>query len=374
MDKVKNVLLIECYYYNEKEIQSFMKTIQMGHKIIGKGQPPFIIAEAGINHNGELAKAFEMIKVAKSVGADAMKFQTFKAEEFVSDQTLTYTYQSQGKEVTESMLEMFKRYEFSKDEWSLIKQRCDEEGILFLSTPQNYSDLELLMKIGIPAVKIGSDDFSNLPLLKSYAQTNLPLLLSCGMADLGEVYKALEIVGALDGYPVVLLLCTSQYPTPAEDVNLHKLQTLANAFPMVTLGFSDHTQGSLAASIAVGLGAVVFEKHFTLNNDLPGPDHWFSEDPHSLQKWITDVRTAYAMLGSACVRPTTKEREMRVLARRSVIALKDIKIGEEFTVHNMGLRRPGTGLSPGMFETIVGKQATGDIKGGQLLKWGDFKE
>lgn len=346
----------------------------MGHRLIGKGQPPFIIAEAGVNHNGELEKAFEMIKVAKSVGADAMKFQTFKAEEFVNDPTLTYSYQSQGKEVTESMLGMFKRYEFSKDEWFLIKQKCDAEGILFLSTPQNFSDLNLLLEIGMPAVKIGSDDFTNLPLLKSYARTKLPLLLSCGMADLAEVYQALEIVGAHDGYPVVLLLCTSQYPTPPNDVNLRKLQTLSNSFPMVTLGFSDHTQGSLAASIAVGLGAVVFEKHFTLSHDLPGPDHWFSEDPHSLQKWVTDIRTAYTMLGNTCIRPTAKESEMRVLARRSVVALNDIKKGEVFTAHNLGLRRPGTGLSPGMFEIIVGKKATGDIKDGQLLKWGDFKE
>lgn len=341
-----------------------MKTIQMGHKIIGKDQAPFIIAEVGINHNGELEKAFKMIKVAKSAGADAVKFQTFKAEEFVGDQTLTYTYQSQDKEVTESMLEMFKRYEFSKDEWFLIKQKCDQEDILFLSTPQNQSDLELLLEIGMPVVKIGSDDFSNLPLLKSYAQTKLPLLLSCGMSDLGEVYQALEIVGALDGYPVVLLLCTSQYPTPPEDVNLRKLQTLANAFPMITLGFSDHTQGSLAASVAVGFGAVVFEKHFTLSHDLPGPDHWFSEDPNGLKIWIEAIRNAYRMMGTAVVRPTKLERKNKNEFQRVIVAIREIKKGEIFSEENLAMRRvnAGKGLPPNMIKFLLNKTANRNYK------------
>ena len=151
-----------------------MNTITINNKTIGKGRPPFIIAEAGINHNGELKKAFAMIRAAKKSGVDAIKFQTFKAEEFVGDPALTYTYLSQGVEVTESMLEMFKRYEFSRDEWFAIKEKCDQEDILFLSTPQNYTDLELLLEVGIPVVKVGSDDFTNLPLLKSYAKTKMP--------------------------------------------------------------------------------------------------------------------------------------------------------------------------------------------------------
>jgi len=349
-----------------------MTQIQIGKRLIGSGCPPFIIAEAGINHNGELEKAYGMIKVAKEAGADAIKFQTFKAEEFVGDPDLTYTYKSQGKEVTESMLVMFKRYEFTSDQWFLIKKRCDEENILFLSTPQNQSDLDLLMEIGIPAIKVGSDDFTNLPLLKSYSQTKLPMLLSCGMADLAEIYQALETIGSLDGYPTVLLLCTSQYPTPPEDVNLLKLKTLANAFPMIVLGFSDHTQGPLASSLALALGARVFEKHFTLDHNLPGPDHWFSEDPANLREWVQAIKDAHVMLGDALVRPTLKEKEMRILARRSVTAISEISKGETFDTNNIGLKRPGNGLPPKFFEHLLGLKASRNIRQGESIKWGDF--
>lgn len=330
---------------------------------------PFIIAEAGINHNGELDKAFDMIRLAKLTGADAVKFQTFKAEEFVGDPAMTYTYKSQGKMVTESMLEMFKRCEFSPEEWKAIKQCCDQEGIIFLSTPQNYSDLELLIDLGIPAIKVGSDDFNNLPQLEKYSQTGLPLILSCGMADMAEVYQALDKVGALDGYPVVLLLCTSQYPTPPEDVHLLKIRTLAGAFPMVRLGFSDHTQGPLASSLAVALGARVFEKHFTLDHNLPGPDHWFSEDPNGLKKWVDSIRTAYKMLGSDIIRPTRIEEQHRKEFRRLIVAAKNIKEGEVFDSSNLTMRRvaEGVGIPPALFGMLLGKRAWKNINQGEPI-------
>ena len=160
---------------------------------------PFIVAEAGINHNGELKRAFEMIKIAKESGVDAVKFQTYKTEEICDDKKQMFTYHSQGREVIESMFEVFKRYEFTRDEWIIIKQKCDNEDILFLSTPQNRSDLDLLIELGIPAIKVGSDDFNNLPLLEDYATTKLPMIVSCGMSDLAEVYQALETIGTFDG-------------------------------------------------------------------------------------------------------------------------------------------------------------------------------
>jgi N,N'-diacetyllegionaminate synthase len=350
-----------------------MAQIKIGNRIVGEGQPPLIILESGINHNGEIEKAYEMIRLAKTLGADAVKFQTFKAEEFVSDPTLTFTYKSQGREVTESMLEMFRRYEFSRSEWFSIKKKCDEKGILFLSTPQNRSDLDLLLELGIPAIKVGSDDFSNLPLLRDYATCGLPLLVSCGMADLADVHRALEAVGTLNGHPTVLLLCTSQYPTVPTDVNLRKLRTLGHAFPMAVMGFSDHTQGPLASSLALAMGACVFEKHFTLDHNLPGPDHWFSEDPNGAREWITSIRTANQMMGSALVMPTPAEREMRILARRSIVALKDIQVGEQLNESNIGLRRPGNGLSPALYSEVLQSHATVTIPKGQLLKLGDFK-
>jgi N,N'-diacetyllegionaminate synthase len=349
-----------------------MSKVKIGSQIISAEHAPFIVAEAGINHNGQLDKAFQMILTAKEAGVDAVKFQTFSAEEFVGDPELMFTYQSQGKEVTESMLEMFKRYEFSKDEWKQIKAKCDEEGILFLSTPQNRSDLDLLLEIGIPAIKIGSDDFTNLPLMRDYASTGLPMIVSCGMSDLAEVYQTLQAVGALDGYPTILLLCTSQYPTPPHDVNLLKIKTLRESFPMVPIGFSDHSQGSLASSVSVGMGACFFEKHFTLDHDLPGPDHWFSENPESLKTWVNSIRTAHLMLGNAIVRPTASELAMRTLARRSVVALCDIYAGEELSETNIGLRRPGNGLAPALYNQIVGLKATKPISRGSLVKMGDF--
>jgi len=328
----------------------------------------FIVAEAGINHNGELIKAFEMIEVAKQSGVDAVKFQTFKAEEFCGDKTQMFTYQSQGKKITESMFEMFKRYEFDYDEWLQIKQKCDDENILFLSTPQNRSDLDLLLELELPAIKVGSDDFTNLPLLEDYSTTKLPMIVSCGMSDLAEVYQALDAIGTFEGYPTILLLCTSQYPTPPEDVNLLKLRTLANTFPGLVLGFSDHTKGSLASSLAVGFGAVFFEKHFTLDNNLAGPDHWFSENPESLKDWVDSIHQSYKMMGSALVRPTSKELEMRKLARRSIVILKDTKQGDKLTEENIGLRRAGNGLSPILIKDMLGSFASQDLVEGNLLE------
>ena len=350
-----------------------MPEVKIGDFLIGPDHPPFVVAEAGINHNGELERAIEMVRVAKRAGADAVKFQTFKAEEFVSDPNQMFTYRSQGKEITESMLKMFRRYEFSQDDWFLIKKKCDEEGILFMSTPQNYSDLELLLKIGVPAVKVGSDDFTNLPLLESYAKTGLPMIVSCGMADMADVYQALNIIGTFDGYPTILLLCTSQYPTPPEDVNLLKLRTLRRAFPGIILGFSDHTQGPLASSLTVAMGAVVFEKHFTLDHDLPGPDHWFSANPEELRLWISCVRQAHTMMGNGILRCTSVEVEMKKLARRSVVALKDIKKGDVLSIDNLGLKRPGSGLPTSLYNQIIGMKATRNISRSSILRMGDFK-
>ncbi len=349
-----------------------MPDLVIAGRPIGPDHAAFVIAEAGINHNGCLDKALEMVAVARRAGADAIKFQTFKADEFVGDPGQTYTYRSQGKDVTESMLAMFRRHELPPEAWFAIKAECDRQGVIFMSTPQNRSDLDLLLDVGVPAVKVGSDDFTNLPLLKSYATAGLPLILSCGMADLAEVHRSLDAVGAMAGYPTVLLLCTSQYPTPAKDVNLRKLGTLRAAFPMVPLGLSDHTIGPLASSLAAALGACVFEKHFTLSRDLPGPDHWFSEAPADLGQWVDSIRTAQTMLGCAEVCPTDAERDMRKIARRSVVALRRVVRGEAFTVENIAMRRPGTGLPAEMLEQVLGKIAVRDVGAGQPISMGDL--
>jgi len=349
-----------------------MAQIRLNDRLVGNGCPPFIVAEAGINHNGDLQTAFKMIKVAKEAGVEAIKFQTFKAEEFVVDSKKTYTYKLQGNEVTESMLEMFKRYEFSRDEWYQIKKKCNEVKIMFFSTPQNRTDLNLLLQLGIPAIKVGSDDFTYLPLLKDYSSTGLPMIVSCGMADLEEVRRSLNTIGSLNGYPTILVLTTSQYPTPPEDVNLLKFTTLSMEFPTIPLGFSDHTQGPFASCLAIAFGCVYFEKHFTLDHNMPGPDHWFSEEPTGLKTWSDSIKQSYIMLGDRVVRPTKAEQDARIVFRRSIVSLCDIKKGDLLNSTNLGIRRPGNGLPPKLLEEIMGKKAQRDLPKGSILQSGDF--
>lgn len=342
----------------------------IGERAVGVGAEPFVVAEVGINHNGELERALEMIHVAKLAGCDAVKFQTFKANEFVNDPSQMFTYRSQGKEITESMLAMFRRYELPENAWPVIKAECTKAGIMFFSTPQNRSDLDILLGVGVPAVKVGSDDFTNLPLLKSYAKSGLPLILSTGMSDLAEAHQALEAVGALDGYPVILLVCTSQYPTPPDDANLARITTLRCAFPPVPIGFSDHTRGALASALAVALGAVFLEKHFTLSRELPGPDHWFSEDPSGLTEWVVGIRTAHRMLGNPLVRPTMVERGNKREYQRRLVAARDIAVGELMTEQAITLRRVagGKGLSPGFLEYLLDRPAPRTYRSGDPIE------
>ena len=219
-----------------------MNIIKIGNFSIGINLTPFVVCEAGINHNGKLQKALKMIEVAKKAGANAIKFQTYDANQMIVNKSLKYSYKSQGKKITESMLDMFQRCEFSNDEWFKIKQMCDKQKIMFLSTPQNPSDLDLLLKIGIPAIKIGSDDFTNIHLLKNFIRTKLPLILSCGMATLKEIKTTLTAIGSLKNYPTILMLTTSEYPTPIQNANLLKFKTLSKLYPKLLLGYSDHTQ------------------------------------------------------------------------------------------------------------------------------------
>lgn len=347
------------------------KEFELGGIQVGSGHPPYIIAEVGINHNGDVSIAKKMIKVAAEAGVDAVKFQTFRTEEFLTDRSIPYTYSSQGKEITESMFDMFKRTELSMQEWKEVKRCCDECGVGFLSTPVSVEDLEFLVELGAIAVKVGSDDFNNIPLLREYAKFGLPLLLSCGMANGEEMVQTLKAVGE-EAEDICLLLCTSQYPTRPEDVNALKLTEMARRFPCVVLGFSDHTQGSTAAILACGLGARIFEKHFTLDHDMPGPDHWFSSEPEELANWVSSIRRSYHMLGSSDLEPTASEKEMRDVARRSIVALTPISKGEVFTEDNIGLRRPGIGIPPERFEEVLGRCATRDIEINSMVRFEDI--
>ncbi|MEO8949203.1 MAG: N-acetylneuraminate synthase family protein [Mucilaginibacter sp.] len=347
--------------------------MKIDNYIIKNYGTPFIIAEVGLNHNGSLERAIEMIDVAKKSGVTAIKFQTFKAKEFVSNEEQEITYTSNGIKTTESMLKMFSRYELSESDWSEIKKKCVKENIIFLSTPQNISDLKILLKIGVSVIKVGSDDLTNIPLIREYRKTGLPIILSSGMSNLGEVYNGIDAAGYFDGNDVAVLLCTSQYPTKPENINLNKLHTLRNAFPNLTVGFSDHSQGNLASSLAVTYGAAIFEKHFTLDHNLPGPDHWFSEDPTSLKVWSDSIKIAHKMMGKFEFTPAIEELDIKTEARRSICAIKDIKAGDLFDDSNLALRRPGDGIQPVLFDIVLGKNSKNNIVAGTLLTWEDIQ-
>lgn len=342
------------------------------NKRVGHDSEPFLIAEVGINHNGNIDTALEMIEVAKDAGADAVKFQTFKAEEFCGDVDQQFTYYSGGNQITESMLVMFKRMELSESDWQKIRDHSKKVGIIFFSTPQNYSDLKMLLQLGIPAIKVGSDDLTNLPLISIYAEQGLPLILSSGMADLGEIHRALEVAGWFEGKPIAMLVCTSQYPTPAKDVNIQRVSTLRAAFPGLLVGFSDHTQGNEAAIMATALGAKIFEKHFTLSHDAEGSDHWFSLNPTELRLWVQSIRDAHLMRGTGIVAPSDEEIKMRELARRSIVAISDIQPNETLNESNIGLRRPGSGLAPELFPILLGRSSRLFIARGSTIDWNDL--
>lgn len=339
------------------------RNFYIGSKVFDAFSEPYCVAEVGINHNGSLDAALKMIEIAKDANADAVKFQTFKAEEFCGDPDQEFTYYSRGEQITEKMVSMFKRYELPEDAWRTIKKRCDDIGITFFSSPQNRTDLDFLLSVGVPVIKVGSDDFTNTPLLRSYVETEIPIILSCGMSNLSEVYQALEAVGWFSGYPVALLLCTSEYPTPPVDININRLSTLRDAFPGLLLGFSDHSQGHLAATLAVGMGAKIFEKHFTISNDLEGPDHWFSENPEGLKDWVSAIKTSYKMLGSPHVKPTQNELTNKKEFQRVIVASKEIFKNEKFSQQNLTMRRVsgGDGFSPAMYESLIGKTAWKDF-------------
>jgi len=331
----------------------------------------FIIAEVGVNHNGDIEIAKQMIDEAKKAGADCVKFQTFKGEEFVSDPKQTYTYKSQGEEVTESMLEMFKRYEFNKDEWIELIDYCKKREIVFSSTAQNISDLDFLLSItDLPFIKIGSDDLTNLEQMKNYASREIPIILSAGMAYASEIEDAVRTIRSTGNEQITVLHCVSSYPTEAKEVNLKKINSIQNAFN-VKVGFSDHTIGSAAAVGSVCFGVTVIEKHFTLANDMSGPDHWFSINPTELKQYIDDIRFIEQAIGSAELKPTENELKVKEIARRKIVARVDIKQGDKITKEHIDYMRiddtKHRGIEPKNFIFIENRVANRDIKQSETI-------
>jgi N,N'-diacetyllegionaminate synthase len=333
----------------------------------------FIIAEIGINHNGDIMIAKQMIEKAKEAGANCVKFQTFKAEEFVSDLKQTYTYKSQGKEITESMMKMFKRYEFNKTEWIEIINYCKKKDILFSSTAQNKSDLDFLLSItDLPFLKVGSDDLTNLELLSYYGSKNIPMIISAGMAYAYEIEDAVRSIRSSGNTDITILHCISSYPTEAEDVNLKKIPVIQDTFN-VKVGFSDHTIGSVSAIGAVCFGATIIEKHFTLDNNMVGPDHWFSINTKKLIEYIKDIRFIEHAIGNTELKPTLKELPMREIARRKIVAKNNIEINEEITEYNTEFKRnDNLGIEPKNIKFILKRKLKNKILQGNVITLSDL--
>jgi N,N'-diacetyllegionaminate synthase len=334
----------------------------------------YVIAEVGINHNGDINIAKEMVLAAKKCGANCVKFQTFKAMEFVSDEKQLYTYRSQGIEVTESMMQMFKRYEFTEDQWKEIVHFCKLNEIEFCSTAQNLSDLKFLLTIcDLPFIKVGSDDLTNVQMLKEYAKYGKKMIISAGMAFASEIEDAVEVIRSVGNNDITVLHCVSSYPAESEEVNLKKIPTIKQCFD-VEVGYSDHTIGSAAAIGAVCFGATVIEKHFTLNKEMAGPDHWFASNVEELSQYVMDIRSIEKCIGVSHLFPTKKEMAMRDLARRKIILLSDMKKGEILLKNNIDYKRAiGDGLPPKYFGFIVNRKLKINKYANDTLTINDFE-
>lgn len=349
-----------------------MGCIAIGEKIVGPGQPTFIIAEVGVNHNGNIKIAKEMIDLAQEAGVDAIKFQSFRAEEFVTDsEDVTYTYyegKNKDRQITENMYSMFKRLELPIKWHRELFTYAREKGLLVFSTAQDTFAADLLDELAVPCFKVGSDDLTNLPLIKYLAKKNKPIILSTGMSYISEIQDAVETIFQVGNEKIVLLHCVSNYPTKPENVNLNCMKTMEQLFSL-PVGFSDHTEGSFIPTIAVALGACMIEKHFTLDKDMTGPDHWFSCDPEELKNMVRLIRQTEKSLGSGYKTVFPFEQENHQLARRSVVAKTVISAGSVITAEMLTLKRPGTGIPPKMLELVIGRQARKDIQPNEVILW-----
>ena len=342
--------------------------VKIGNITIGPGSQCFIIAEAGVNHNGDINLAKQLIKKAKECGADCIKFQTFKAEHVASANAPKASYQLKTTDPEESQIKMLKKLELPSESYEELIQFSKEQGIIFLSTPYNLDDVNLLDEMGVQAFKLASMHTVEPNIIKHVAKKGKPLILSTGMATLGEVDEAVKLFRETGNEQLVLLQCTTNYPSRQEDANLLSMRTMRDAFD-VLVGYSDHTQDDTACVVSVALGATVIEKHFTLDKNLLGPDQSTSYEPEEFSRLIEVIRNAEKVLGSARKEPCEIEKINAVGMRRSLVAKNNIPAGTEITENMITCKRPATGLSPKYVDNVVGKKARKDIPADALIQW-----
>lgn len=347
------------------------ENVVIGERRIGSGEPAFIIAEVGVNHNGDMDLARALVDAAAAAGADAVKFQTWKTELVIHRTAPKAEYQKTAAGDSQTQFDMVRKLELGPEQFQELAERCRTRGTIFLSTAFDEESLDLVVGLGVPLLKIPSGEIDNPLLLRAAARTGRPLVLSTGMSDLIEVRTAIDHLRRSGAGAIIVMQCTSNYPAATDDANLRAIPVMADAFDVV-VGYSDHTLGSETAIAARALGASVFEKHVTLDKSLPGPDHQASASMAEFADYVAALRKIEAALGSGVKIPSPREQNVKAVARRSLFLRQSVKAGELIEEKSLIALRPAGGLPPSQLDQIVGRFACRDLKAGEALSWTDL--
>ncbi len=346
------------------------KEIRIASHVIGKNNPAFIVAEVGVNHNGDLGLAKQLVDTAKSVGASAVKFQVFNAKDLVTENAPLASYQKKVV-LGRSHFELLRKLQLSRTDFEFLFDYCHKKKIIFLATPFDSGSADFLQQLGVHAFKISSGDLTNLPLLRQVANFKKPIILSTGMSTLKEVGDAVENIYSAKNRRLILLHCTSNYPTEYRNVNLRAMCSLRKKFS-VSVGYSDHTRGIEVSVAAVAMGACVVERHLTLDRSLPGPDHAASLDPLEFERLVRAIRNIESAMGNGIKKPCRSETEVKNVARKSIVASQNIAKGTVLSEKILAFKRPGTGLSPSLLRNILGKRTKRKLKKDTLVRVKDL--
>ena len=345
----------------------------VGERRIGGGAPVFVVAEAGVNHNGDVALALALVDAAAEAGADAVKFQTFRTDALVSRAAPKAGYQVETTGGGESQRDMLARLELTLADFARVQERCAKRGVVFFSAPFDEASADALERLAAPLFKVPSGEITNLPFLRHVAAKRRPMIVSTGMSTLAEVAEAVAAIRAAGDSPVALLHCVSAYPAPPDEMNLRAMDTLRERFG-VPVGLSDHTLGLEVALAAVARGAAIVEKHLTLDKAMPGPDHRASLDPEEMAALVRGIRTVESALGDGDKRPTPSELDTRRVARKSLVAARALRAGERLTEDAVAVKRPGTGIPPAELSRAVGRRLRRDVAADEVLEWTALEE
>lgn len=348
-----------------------IEPVRIGRHMVGPGQPCFIIAEAGVNHNGILSLALRLTEASADCGADAVKYQTFSTDQVIVPDAPKATYQRSTTSTAESQYEMLEKLALGREAFRRIRDHADHVGITFLSTPPDPSDVDFLVKLGVPALKVASMDIVNYPLLQHVGQQGLPVILSTGMADIGEIEKGITTLQQAGCRQLVLLHCITNYPIRDDEANLRVMETLSKTF-CLPVGFSDHSPGIFVPVAAAALGACIIEKHFTLDKNLSGPDHAASLDPGEFKNMVHGIRTAQFALGHPVRKPLPVELENRKTMRRSLVASTDLEEGTLLTREHFAMKRPLAGLGAEFMEHMIGRRLKRSLPKNATFKLADI--